>query len=221
MSDSLQHHELQHARLPCHSLSPRVCSNHVHWISDAIQPSYPLSPPSPLALDLSQHQSLSSELALVIRWPKYWRFSFSISPSNEYSGLFSFRIDWFDLLAVHGTLKSLLQHHSSKTSVLSLLYGSTLTSIHDYWENHSFWLYKPLSAKWSLSFLILCLGLSYLFFQGASIIQFHGHHPSTICEWHIVMYLYPCWPLILTLLFRDSNTHSVIILGFYLCFSNG
>ena len=79
----------------------------------------------------------SNESVLRIRWPKYWRFS--ISPSNEYSGLISFRIDCFDLLAVHGTLKSLLQHHSSKLSlVLNFLYGPTLTSIHDYWKNHSF-----------------------------------------------------------------------------------
>ena len=83
----------------------------------------------------------SSESALCIRWPKYWSPSFSISPSNEYSGLISFRIDWFDLLVVQGTPKNLLQHHTSKASILwalSLLYGSTLTSIHDYWENHSF-----------------------------------------------------------------------------------
>ena len=75
----------------------------------------------------------SNELALHIRWPKYWSFSFSISPSNEYSGLISFRIDWFDLLAVQGTLKSLLQHHSSKSinsRVLSLLYGPILTFLH-------------------------------------------------------------------------------------------
>ena len=82
-------------------------------------------------------RALSNELALRIRWPKYWSFSFSISPSNEYSGLISCRIDWFDLLAVHGTLKSLLQYHSSKASVFqhsafSLLYGPTHTSIHDY-----------------------------------------------------------------------------------------
>ena len=78
--------------------------------------------------------------ALCIRWPKYWSFSFSISPSNEYSGLIFFRIDWLDLLAVQGTLKSLLQHHSSnhQFSVLSLLYGSTLTFILDYWKNYSF-----------------------------------------------------------------------------------
>ena len=83
----------------------------------------------------------SNELALRIRWPKYWSFSFSISPSSEYSGLISFRMDWFDLLAVQETLKSLLQHHSSKTSILlvfSFLYSPTLTSIYKYWENHRF-----------------------------------------------------------------------------------
>ena len=79
----------------------------------------------------------SNESVLRIRWPKYWSFSFSISPSNEYSGLISFRIDWFDLLAVQGTLKSLLQHHSSKASILgcSAFFTVQLTSIHDYWKN--------------------------------------------------------------------------------------
>ena len=76
----------------------------------------------------------SKESVLCIRRPKYWNFSFSISPFNEYSGLISFRMDWLDLLAVQGTLKSLLQHHSSKVSVLSFLYSSTLISIHDYWK---------------------------------------------------------------------------------------
>ena len=81
----------------------------------------------------------SSESALCIRWPQYWSFSFNISPSNEHPGLISFRMDWLDLLAVQGTLKSLLQHHNSKTSipVLSFLYSPILTSIHDHWENHS------------------------------------------------------------------------------------
>ena len=83
---------------------------------------------------------ISNESVLPIRWPKYWSFSFSISPSNEYSGLISFRIDWLDLLAVQGTLKSLLQHLSSKSInslALSFLYSPTLTSIHDYWRKHS------------------------------------------------------------------------------------
>ena len=81
----------------------------------------------------------SKESTLRIRWPKYWSFSFSISPSNGYSGLISFRMDWLDLLAVQGTLKSLLQHHSSKASILrrSALLNPNLTSIPDHWKNHS------------------------------------------------------------------------------------
>ena len=80
---------------------------HVRWIGDAIQPSHPLLPSSPFALNLSSIRIFSNESALLVRWPKYWSFSFSISPSSEYSGLISFRIDWLDLLAVQGTLKSL------------------------------------------------------------------------------------------------------------------
>ena len=82
----------------------------------------------------------SNESVLCIRWPKYWSFTFNINPSNEYSGLLSFRMDWLDLLAVWGTLKSLLQHHSSKASILrcsAFFYSPTLTSIHDHWKNHS------------------------------------------------------------------------------------
>ena len=83
---------------------------------------------------------LSNESALCIRWLKYWSFSFSISPSNEYLDLVSFRMDWFDLLAVQGTLKSLLQHQfeSINSSALSLYYGPALTPVHDYWRNHTF-----------------------------------------------------------------------------------
>ena len=91
---------------------------HVHRVGDAIQPSHPLSSPSPPAPNPSQHQGLFSESTLHMRWPKYRSFSFSISPSNEHPGLISFRMDWMDLLAVQGTLKSLLQHHSSKASIL-------------------------------------------------------------------------------------------------------
>ena len=104
--------------LPVHHQLLELVQTHVHQVSDAIQPSHPLSSPSPLAFNLSQHQGLFDESALCIRWPKYWSFSFSISPSNEYSGLISFRMDWLDLLAVQGTLRSLLQHHSSKASIL-------------------------------------------------------------------------------------------------------
>ena len=91
---------------------------HVHRVSHAIQPSHPLLFPSPPAFNLSQHRVFSSESVLCIRWPKYWSFSFSIGPFSEYSGLISFRMDWLDLLAVQGTLKSLLQHHSSKALIL-------------------------------------------------------------------------------------------------------
>ena len=119
-------------------------ASHVDRVSNAIQPSHPLSSPSPPAFNLSQHRMFSNESVLCIRWPKYWSLSFNISPSNEYSGLISFRIDWFDLLAGQGTLKSLLQHHSSKASMLWCSAFSiktispTLISIHDYWKNYSF-----------------------------------------------------------------------------------
>ena len=100
----------------------------------------------------------SNESVLHIRWPKYWSFSFSISPSNEYSGRISFRKDWLDFLAVQGTLKSLLQHHNLNLA-LSLLHSPTLTSIHDYWKNHNF-NYTNLCQQSDLCFLIHCLGLS-------------------------------------------------------------
>ena len=102
--------------LPVHHQLPQLAQSHVHRASDAIQPSRPLSSPSPPAFSLSQHQVFSNELALCIRWPEYW--SFNICPSNEYSGLISFRIDWVHLLGVQGTRKHLLQHHSSKASIL-------------------------------------------------------------------------------------------------------
>ena len=100
--------------LPVHHKLPAFTQTHVHRVGDAIYPSHPLSSPSPPALNLPQHQALSNESALRMRWPKYWSFSFSISPSNEHPGLISFRMDWLDLLAIQGTLKSLLQHHSQK-----------------------------------------------------------------------------------------------------------
>ena len=112
----------------------------VHWVGDA---SNHLIFCCPLLLLPSLFPSIrvfSNDSVLCIRWPKYWSFNFSISPSKEYSGLISFRRDWLDLLAVQGTLKSLLLHHSSKASVLRLSafpYSPTLTSIHDYWKNHS------------------------------------------------------------------------------------
>ena len=118
MSISLQPRGLQHAKPPCPSPLPEFTQTHVHGVGEAIQTSHPLSSASPPTLKLPHLRIFSSESVLCIRWPKYWNFSFSISPSNEYIGLISFRIDWLDLLAVQGTLKSLLQHHSSKASIL-------------------------------------------------------------------------------------------------------
>ena len=105
---------------PVHYQLPELVQTHVHQVSDGIQPSHSRSSPSPLAFNLSQHQGLCQWVSFCIRWPKYWSFSFSISPSNGYSGLISFRMDGLDLLAVQGTLKSLLQHHSPKASILWL-----------------------------------------------------------------------------------------------------
>ena len=100
--------------LPVHQQLPGSTQIHVHWVSDAIKPSHPLLSPSLPALNPSQHQGLCKESVVRIRWPKYWSFSFSISPSNKYSGLIPFTIDWLDLFAVHGTLlwiKTTMRYH--------------------------------------------------------------------------------------------------------------
>ena len=104
--------------LPVHHHLPEFTHTHVHRISDAIQPSHPPSSPSPPASNPSGIRVFYNESTLCMRWPKYWSFSFSIIPSKEIPGLVSFRMDWLDLLAVQGTLKSLLQRHSSKASIL-------------------------------------------------------------------------------------------------------
>ena len=116
MSDSLQPHELQHARLPCPSLSPRICSNSrslSQWCYPATSTSVTPFSSCPQSLPASE-----AFPTLHMRWPKYWSFSFSIIPSKEIPGLISFKMDWLDFLAVQVTLKSLLQHHSSKASIL-------------------------------------------------------------------------------------------------------
>ena len=118
MPDSLRPHGLQHPSFPVLHHLPELAQTHVHWVSDAIQPSH-----HPVVPFSSCLQSFPASGSFSMSWlsnqvVNYWSFSFSISPPNEYSGLISFRIDWFDLLAVQGTLKSLLQHHSSKASIL-------------------------------------------------------------------------------------------------------
>ena len=141
---------------------------------ELVMPSNHLILCHPLLLQPSIFPSIrvfSNESVLCIRWPKYWDFSFSINPSNEYSGLISFRIDWFDLLAVQGNSQESSptpQFKSINSSVLCFLYGPTLTSMHDYWKNYNFD-YMDLCWQNDVCFLICCLDLPWLFFQMASI----------------------------------------------------
>ena len=107
--------------IPVHHHLLELAQTHVHWVSDAIYPSHPLSSPSPPTFNLPQHQGLFKQISSLHQVAKYWSFSFSMKPSNKYSGLISYRMDWLDLLAVQGTLKSLLQNHSLKASVLRCL----------------------------------------------------------------------------------------------------
>ena len=121
--------------LPVHHQFPEFTQTHVHRVSDAIQPSHPLLSPSPPAFNLSQHQGLFRCVSSSHQKPKYWSFSFNISPFNERPGLVSFRMDWLDLLAVQGTCKSLSpapQFESISSSVLSLFYCPALTIVHDH-----------------------------------------------------------------------------------------
>ena len=135
--------------LSVHHQLPEFTQTLVHRVGDAIQPSHPLSCLSPPASNPSQHQSLFQWVTLCMKWPKYWSFSFSIIPSNEHPGLISFRMDWLDLLAVQGTLKSLLQHHSSKASFFGTqLYLYSNSDIHTWpLEKSQLWLDGPLLAK--------------------------------------------------------------------------
>ena len=137
-SNYLRPHGLQHSKLPCPSQLPELPQTH---ILELVMPSKHLILCCLLLLLPSIFPSIrvfSNESALRIRWPKYWSFSFTISPSNEYSGFTSFRMDWLDLLAVQGTLKSLLQQHSSKASVLGTQLSLQSNShVCDYWKNHS------------------------------------------------------------------------------------
>ena len=117
---------------PVHCKLPELAQTYVHPIGDAIQPSHPLSSPSPPAFNLSQNQGLFQWVSSSHQVPKVLEFSFNISPSNEHSGLISFKVDWLDLLAVQGTLKSLLQHHSSKASILQCLAFFMVQLLHPY-----------------------------------------------------------------------------------------
>ena len=118
--------------LPVHHQLPEFTETHVHRVGDAIQPFHPLSAPSPPAPNPPRIRVFSNEQTLRMRWPKYWSFSFRISPSNEHPGLISLRMDWLDLLAVQGTLKSVLQYHSSKASILRCSVFFTVQLSHPY-----------------------------------------------------------------------------------------
>ena len=117
MSNSLRPHELQHSKLPCHYLL-ELAQTHVHCVTDAIQPSHPVIPFSSCSQCFPASGSFPMTQFFASGSQNIGRYNFSISPSNEYSGLISFRIDWFGLFAVQGTLRSLLQYHSSKASIL-------------------------------------------------------------------------------------------------------
>ena len=115
-----------------HHQLPEFTQTHVHWVGDAIQPSHPVSSLFLLPSIFPSIRIFSNESALCISWPKYWSFSFNISPTSEHPGLISFRMDWLDLLAESSPT---LQFQSINSSVLSFLYSATLTSIHDHWKN--------------------------------------------------------------------------------------
>ena len=167
--------------LSVHHQLPESTKTHVHWVSDAIQSSHPLSSPSPPALNLSHYQGL---LKWVSSLYQYWSFSFNISPSNEYSGLISFRMDLLDLLAIQGTHKNLLQHHNSKESILRCSAFFTVQLSHPYvttGKTIAFTRWTFVDKVISLLFNMqsrLHIRLHMLSFQGVSVFQFHGcnHH---------------------------------------------
>ena len=171
--------------LPVHHQLPEFTQTHVHRVSDAIQPSHPLlspSPPDPLPPIPPSIRVFSNESTLRMRWPKYWSFSFSIIPSKEIPGLTSFRIDWLDLLAVQGTLKSLLQHHSSKASILWLSAFFTVQLSHPYMTTG-----KTIAlTRWTLVSKVMSLLLNILsrlvitFLPRVSIFKFMA--TVTICS---------------------------------------
>ena len=153
-----------------HHHHPELAQTHVHRVDDVIQTSHPLLSCSPPDFNLFQHQSLFfNESVLCIRWPKYWSFSFSISSSNEYSGLISFRFGWISLQS-----KGLSRVFSNTTAqkhqffALCFLYCSTLTSIHGHWKSHTFDYTEFVGKEMSLLFTML-LGWSQLFFQGVIV----------------------------------------------------
>ena len=156
--DLLVHHQLLEST-----------QTHVHWVRDAIQPSHPLSSPLLLPSIFPSIGVFSNESVLHIRWLKYWSFSFSFNPSNEYSGLISFRIDWFDILAVQGTLKSLLQHHSSKASIFG--YDCFKFSKEMLWIQWPLWVHSWKLSLHALGYWIQILENKIFYIKALQIIE--------------------------------------------------
>ena len=147
---------------PVHHQLPELTQTHVHQVDDAIQSSHPFCPLLLLSI-FPSIRVFSNDSVLRLRWPRYWSFSFSISPSNEYSRLISFRIDWFYLLPSPRDSQESFptpQFKSTNSLALSFLYGPTLTSIHDYWKNHGFDYMDFCQRSNVIFFLICCLGWS-------------------------------------------------------------
>ena len=158
---------------------PELAQTHVQWVGDAIQPPHLLLPIPPPALNLSQHQCLFRCVSSCIRWPKYLSYSFDISPFNEYSGLISFRMDWLDLLAVQGTLKSLFQHHSSKASIVHRSAFFTVQLSHPYMTTgKTIALTRRTLVGKVMSLLFNMLSRLAITFLPRSVFYFHGcsHH---------------------------------------------
>ena len=172
MSDSCDPMDCSTPDFPVHHQLLEFTQTHVHWVCDAIQPSPPLLSPSPPSSIFPSIRVFSNESVPLIRWPKYWSSSFSISPSDEYSRLISFRIDWLDPLTVQGTLKSLPQHYSSKASVLQRSAFFMVQLSHPYMTTG-----KSIAlTRWTfvckvipLLFNAVCLGWSWLVFQEARV----------------------------------------------------
>ena len=173
-----------------HHQLPEFTQTHAHRVGDAIQPSHPLSsllllPPIPPSIRV-----FSNESTLCIRWPKYWSFSFSISPFNEHPGLISFRMDWLDLPAVQGTLKSLLQHHSSKASILWCSAFSTVQlshPIHDYQKHHS-----PCITSLKSPDTTCCpnsLLLKYRYHRPGDIWNYRADTISKFGKWYYILFI--------------------------------
>ena len=188
--------------LPVHHRLPEFTQTHDHWVEDSIQPSHPLSSPSPLPYIFSRIKVFSNEWVPLIRWPKYWSYRFNISPFNEYSGLISFWMNWLDLLAVQGTLKSLLRHHRSKASILRPSAFFIVQLSHLYMTTE-----KTISlTRWNFAGKVMSLLFNMLsrwvitFLPRSKCLKFHGCIP--ICsdfgaQENKVCHCFHCFPIYL------------------------